>query len=450
MIRISHIILVSLLIFSATTIVDAASNRKQIRQAREDLKAATKTGKTEKFRKAMNALLKLRGPRELESVLESFARIVEEKLEQGTIEYFEFFSRIAKALGKLDDKKEVKELNRLRKAARSWPARLIIMECANFSDALDIRELALEALHDKSPTVVQRSLHYLRNADKDLAVIDAVLARYLKVDEDQAYAAESWDHARIAFRDALSRLLRIVLGSAVDYKNYYEPRRDNPDLFNPPPQQGASRLNLFGAPITGKNVVFILDRSASMLATDKITIAAGRKRERTRVRDDKEIAARKEKRRRITRARNELIQVIKALPEGMNFNILTYSSSVEEWQTRPVEASPDNKKKAARFVKKVEADGVTVTDWAISRAFSNLTIDTIYLITDGAPSHIGGQKGKQLPSDSEKIIKQILKDVPIYNYLRGVRIFTLGFPEAEEKFLKKLAKRNSGTYTPIK
>jgi hypothetical protein len=36
------------------------------------------------------------------------------------------------------------------------------------------------------------------------------------------------------------------------------------------------------------------------------------------------------------------------------------------------------------------------------------------------------------------------------NYFRGVRIFTLGFPEAEENFLKKLAAANSADYTPIR
>ena len=133
----------------------------------------------------------------------------------------------------------------------------------------------------------------------------------------------------------------------------------------------------------------------------------------------------------------------------MNFNILTFSSGIEEWKSQLVPTSESNKKKAVKFIEKIEADGVTVTDQAIAVAFSNVSLDTIYLITDGAPSHVGGQGGKELPSDAREIINQILEDVPILNYLRGVRIFTLGFPQAEEKFLKKLSKQNSGTYTPI-
>ena len=446
--RLPATILFSVFFLLQPAIADAASKRKQTRQARADIKEATETGKTKKFRNAMKALLELRGHRELENVLESFAVLVEEKLEQGTSGYFEFFSKTAKSLGRFDDAKSVKELKRLRKRAHKWPARLIIMEAANFTDELDIRELALESLHDESPVIVKRSLFYLRNAKKDLNVIDAVLERYLEIDGERKYAKDIWDHARVAFRDALARLLRIRLNSAIDYKNYYEPRRDSPDLFSPQKQEGAARLNLFGAPLTGKNIIFLLDRSGSMQTTDKIKIPPGKGSGKTGRREDL-IAERIERGRRINRARNELTRVVKSLPDDMNFNILTFSSGIEEWKSQLVPTSESNKKKAVKFIEKIEADGVTVTDQAIAVAFSNVSLDTIYLITDGAPSHVGGQGGKELPSDAREIINQILEDVPILNYLRGVRIFTLGFPQAEEKFLKKLSKQNSGTYTPI-
>ena len=37
----------------------------------------------------------------------------------------------------------------------------------------------------------------------------------------------------------------------------------------------------------------------------------------------------------------------------------------------------------------------------------------------------------------------------VLNFLRGVRIFTLGFREAEEQFLEKLARDNDGAYAAI-
>jgi len=61
-----------------------------------------------------------------------------------------------------------------------------------------------------------------------------------------------------------------------------------------------------------------------------------------------------------------------------------------------------------------------------------------------------GVRGPEMPPDAEDIIRRIHKRVREINYFRGVRIFTLGFPEAEEDFLKKLAAENAGEYMPIR
>ena len=54
-----------------------------------------------------------------------------------------------------------------------------------------------------------------------------------------------------------------------------------------------------------------------------------------------------------------------------------------------------------------------------------------------------------LPEDALEIIGQIHERVKELNFLRDVRIFTLGFREAHEDFLKKLAADNSGKYVRI-
>ena len=75
-------------------------------------------------------------------------------------------------------------------------------------------------------------------------------------------------------------------------------------------------------------------------------------------------------------------------------------------------------------------------------------MDTIYLITDGAPTHVGSQGG--IPSDAPELMKSILRRMKAMNFLRGVRIFTLGFRGAEEEFLKELSAAHSGKYVRIK
>jgi len=38
----------------------------------------------------------------------------------------------------------------------------------------------------------------------------------------------------------------------------------------------------------------------------------------------------------------------------------------------------------------------------------------------------------------------------VLNFRRGVRIFTLGFPGAEEEFLRTLSQEHNGKYRPIR
>ena len=47
-------------------------------------------------------------------------------------------------------------------------------------------------------------------------------------------------------------------------------------------------------------------------------------------------------------------------------------------------------------------------------------------------------------------MRRILAETRAVNHLRGIRIFTLGFVDAEEEFLKKLAEENNGRYVRIR
>jgi hypothetical protein len=151
---------------------------------------------------------------------------------------------------------------------------------------------------------------------------------------------------------------------------------------------------------------------------------------------------------RLYRAKQELASVVGSLTSGVTFNLITFGSEVDAWQESLVPASDANKKEAVSYVHGLKADGVTVTDLALEAAFSSLELDTIYLITDGAPTHMGGA-GPDLPEDTPWLILEIHRRVRELNFLRGVRIFTLGFEGAEEEFLQKLAADNSGTYARI-
>ena len=155
-----------------------------------------------------------------------------------------------------------------------------------------------------------------------------------------------------------------------------------------------------------------------------------------------------EERRRITRAKKELIRVVKALPSDVRFNLVTYSSDVDPWQEAMVKSSKGNKTEAGKYVDELRAEGVTVTDLALEEAFSDLSLDTIYLVTDGAPTHVGSS-GRADPEDSAQIVEEIHKRMKELNFLRDVRIFTLGFRGAKEEFLKQLSREHGGRYVAI-
>ena len=113
------------------------------------------------------------------------------------------------------------------------------------------------------------------------------------------------------------------------------------------------------------------------------------------------------------------------------------------------EANRKHRSDAVKFIESLNATGITVTDEALHMALGDPTVDTIYLITDGAPTHMG-TRGNNLPPDAPELMRRILAETKAVNHLRGIRIFTLGFVDAEEEFLQKLAADNNGRYVRIR
>lgn len=419
--------------------------------ALEKLLAAERARDPDLFAAAAASLLEDDSARAVEEVLDSYGRFVpgaRPALDPAV--HYRLHSDLARALSTVTSAGGIKEILRQREKARAWEVRLVSLDAASFRpDSLNLRGGAMALLRDRSPAVVRRALEYLKH-DRTLSTVDAVLARYLEVDLPRGPKGEDWNRLRFAFRSALTALLRLALPAAVDYRSYLDARREKPEeLFDrPPPDRGSTRLTVFGVEVSGNHIAFVIDVSGSMMATDPVPVVDPGKTvtvEKTRAAQAQMI----DDRRRINRAKKELTQVVQALPEGKKFNIIAYSSEVRPWKKVLTPVAAEARKEALEFIAGLVADGITVTDEALEAAFSDLAVDTIYLITDGAPTHVGGS-GPELPPDAPEIIEGIHRRVREVNYFRGVRIFTLGFPEAEEKFLKKLAADNSGVYTPIR
>ena len=181
-------------------------------------------------------------------------------------------------------------------------------------------------------------------------------------------------------------------------------------------QSNSSFSQYYGVPIYADRLVFVFDRSGSMRR-----VVNGRTR--------------------LARAKEELIQAIRGLPEQTSFNIVAYATDVRTWQSRLVSATAKNRKKAIRYVARMQANNATSTYSALMMA---LTLDdnteSIFLLSDGAPT-----KGRIVYPPA------IVEAISTANALRACTINTVGLAitGSTADFMNALATHNHGVYRPV-
>ena len=159
-----------------------------------------------------------------------------------------------------------------------------------------------------------------------------------------------------------------------------------------------------------------------------------------------------EKRKRIVRTKKELIRVLKMLQKTVKFNIIAFSDEIKSFSKKGLtKATAANRKKAIAWVEKLTANGLTHTDDALKEAFKDKEVDTIILLSDGAPTHVGGEGRAEWGGhrDSMSIINAIFEWLKNENKFRKVTIHTLGFVGANFEFMEKLARENNGKFKEI-
>lgn len=173
----------------------------------------------------------------------------------------------------------------------------------------------------------------------------------------------------------------------------------------------------FELPIYSQRVVFVLDRSKSMLST-----LGGKTR--------------------LEAMQEEFTKVIQKLPEGASFGLIVFNDRVEKWKNTLVYAKATNNAAAIQSIYALEATGKTAIYDALEAGFSlDENLEQIVLLTDGRPT-----AGK-LTDDAA-----IVAAVAGLNRYRRVRIDCLGIdtdgPPAA--LLQELARRNFGTYNRLR
>ncbi len=178
----------------------------------------------------------------------------------------------------------------------------------------------------------------------------------------------------------------------------------------------AKKTKFFGIRIISHHVLFVIDVSLSM--DERIASEYDGKTGRTRI----EVA------------KSELAKCIQGLEPTAFFNIITFSGEVRRWfEGRLAAASSKNLEEAKAYVDKLLLASGTGTYAAMREAFKDPDVDTIFVMSDGAPS-VG-----------EIIDPVIIREhVKQWNEHRGVTINTISVGGKYE-ILQWLADDSGGT-----
>ena len=137
------------------------------------------------------------------------------------------------------------------------------------------------------------------------------------------------------------------------------------------------------------------------------------------------------------------------------FNIIAFDSTITVWKEGMVDASSKNVDEAVKWVGILKPKGSTYIDGALRTAFRmaglgamddkypEVNLDTIVLLSDGAPTDAGAP-GKQSELMDEEIILQHVRE---WNRHKCIVVHCGGVDmEDGNEFLQRLASENGGEY----
>jgi HEAT repeat protein len=173
----------------------------------------------------------------------------------------------------------------------------------------------------------------------------------------------------------------------------------------------------YGIPLETESVVFVIDQSGSMAGGGSPFIAPGN------------VAGSK-----WDTAVRELLDAVEQLEDGTDVNVILFETGVRPWRRSPQRLSKATRTSLKRFLGKLQPGGATNLYDALERALRTPDIETIVLLSDGAPTH-----GRFIDPSS------ILAAVEDMNKRRGVVIHTVSIGGGSP-LLRRIATQNDGEY----
>ncbi|MBL8767682.1 MAG: HEAT repeat domain-containing protein [Planctomycetes bacterium] len=175
-----------------------------------------------------------------------------------------------------------------------------------------------------------------------------------------------------------------------------------------------SVATFFGLPVASDRVVFVLDLSGSMRENDR----SGKPR--------------------LDTARAAFAAAVGALPPTAKFSVVVFGDAATAWSKELVAASPAKVEDATKFLARQQARGKTNLFDGLQVAYGFDDVDTIVVLSDGAPS-----------TGAFQYFQRIRHHVGRMNRTRGIAVSTVALAEKDDAraFLRELSEATGGVFT---
>lgn len=351
-----------------------------------------------------------------------------------------------------DPKVRKEVFSTLRKSPNPKIRVVLLAVVSRWADDPEARD-ALYSVFSTSRTpkeVLFAALYWIRKIRlpaKSVEPLIAALERRAKI-QDRVY----FDICR-----TLKRLTGQDLKTPDEWRSFWEGQKgglSKPIKRKPGRTVLAKKPSFFTIVVDSDRVLFIIDVSTSMEVRDPILEGVEEAEEIVNPDGGPTVVKRKKPsppkgnpqgeppawRARIARVKKELINTVRSLRPHVRFGIMSFSHEIKYLENRKslASASEDNKTRAIQWVQALKPNGVTRTDEALKQALELPEVDTIYLLTDGAPKN---ENNERIPPQT------IYDDVKRLNRFRKCRIHTIGFSQAGRSmrlFVQQLALMNDG------
>jgi HEAT repeat protein len=347
----------------------------------------------------------------------------------------------------------------------------------------EVRVICIDSLSaTKDKDLVKHASKLLKDPDKRVAIsaVRALLDRATPDVIEPLYKDLGTAEGRLQddIADALARLTGVNFGvNPTQWESWWAQKKSTMKTLQPLTAEQLVELKTkekeqitqstplyFGLRIRSDSIAFLVDCSESMneeykpagaapepaVAKGKTTVAKKAEPEPGAKRGTTSTAKARKKRpgwkSRLDVAKKELTEAISRLPEGQVLNVIRFNSLLSDFcatvfpetqQTKtPPGLNPDVRTKVIDYVKASKAEGLTNVLGAVREAFKYPQVDTIYLLSDGAPT-VG-------VTDRDELLRELDR----MNRRRKVKINAISFhPKPEERqLLQAIAVRTMGVY----